>query len=114
MATNPLAAIEELLETMSFVVRVADVATQRSDKHDFTGISQYWTIDELLETVFSALFLPRAINEANLELSSVSRVEEVSNTSTVGLRVVGGDEKGSLESETVKYGRQSHGTLTRE
>jgi hypothetical protein len=27
-----------------------------------------------------------------------------SNTSTVALRVVGGDEKGSLESETVKYG----------
>jgi hypothetical protein len=27
-----------------------------------------------------------------------------SNTSTVTLRVVGGDEKGSLKSETVKYG----------
>jgi hypothetical protein len=27
-----------------------------------------------------------------------------SNTSTVALRVVGGDEKGSLETETVKYG----------
>jgi hypothetical protein len=37
-----------------------------------------------------------------------------SNTSTVALRVVGGDEKGILESETVKYGRQSHGTRTRE
>jgi hypothetical protein len=31
-------------------------------------------------------------------------VEAGSNTSTVTLRVVGGDEKGSLESETVKYG----------
>jgi hypothetical protein len=39
-----------------------------------------------------------------------SRVEAASNTSTVALRVVGGDEKGSLESETVKYGRKSHGT----
>jgi hypothetical protein len=29
-------------------------------------------------------------------------VEAVSNTSTVTLRVVGGDEKGSLKSETVK------------
>jgi hypothetical protein len=28
-------------------------------------------------------------------------------TSTVTLRVVGGDEKGSLKSETVKYGRES-------
>jgi hypothetical protein len=31
-----------------------------------------------------------------------SRGEAASNTSTVTLRVVGGDEKGSLESETVK------------
>jgi hypothetical protein len=42
-----------------------------------------------------------------------SRVEAGSNTSTVSLRVVGGDEKGSLESETVKYGHESNGTLTR-
>jgi hypothetical protein len=32
-----------------------------------------------------------------------TRVEAGSNTSTVTLRVVGGDEKGSLKSETVKY-----------
>jgi hypothetical protein len=32
-----------------------------------------------------------------------SRVEAGSNTSTVTLRVVGGDEKGSLEFETVKF-----------
>jgi hypothetical protein len=42
------------------------------------------------------------------------RVEVGSNTSTVTLRVVGGDEKGSLKSETVKYGRKSQGTKTRE
>jgi hypothetical protein len=35
-----------------------------------------------------------------------------SNTSTVTLRVVGGDEKRSLKSETVKYGRESQGTRT--
>jgi hypothetical protein len=40
-------------------------------------------------------------------------VEAASNTSTVSLRVVGGDEKGSLESETVKYGHEYNGTLTR-
>jgi hypothetical protein len=34
-------------------------------------------------------------------------VKAGSNTSTVTLRVVGGDEKGSLKSETVKYGRES-------
>jgi hypothetical protein len=43
-----------------------------------------------------------------------TRVEAGSNTSTVTLRVVGGDEKGSLKSETVKYGRKSQGTRTRE
>jgi hypothetical protein len=44
---------------------------------------------------------------------SVSRVEAGSNTSTVTLREVGGDEKGSLESETVKYGHESPGSRTR-
>jgi hypothetical protein len=38
--------------------------------------------------------------------SPLPRVETGSNTSTVTLRVVGGDEKGSLESETVKYGHE--------
>jgi hypothetical protein len=38
------------------------------------------------------------------------RVEAESNTFTVTLRVVGGDEKGSLKLETVKYGRESQGT----
>jgi hypothetical protein len=39
-------------------------------------------------------------------------VEVGSNTSTVTLRVVGGNETGSLKSETVKYGRKSQGTRT--
>jgi hypothetical protein len=43
----------------------------------------------------------------------VPGVEAGSNTSTVTLRVVGGDEKGSLESETVNYGLESYGTRTR-
>jgi hypothetical protein len=37
-------------------------------------------------------------------LTLTTRVEAGSNTFTVILRVVGGDEKGSLKSETVKYG----------
>jgi hypothetical protein len=45
---------------------------------------------------------------------SESHVEAGSITSTVALRVVGGDDKGSLESETVKYGSESHGTRARE
>jgi hypothetical protein len=43
-----------------------------------------------------------------------TRVGAGSNASTVTLRVVGGDEKGNLKSETVKYGRKSQGTKTRE
>jgi hypothetical protein len=43
-----------------------------------------------------------------------TRVEAGSNTSTVTLRVVGGDEKGSLKFETVKYGHESQITQTRE
>jgi hypothetical protein len=43
-----------------------------------------------------------------------TRVEAGSITSTVTLRVVGGDEKGSLKFETVKYGREYQGTRTRE
>jgi hypothetical protein len=41
-------------------------------------------------------------------------VEAGSNTSTVTLRFVRGDEMGSLKSETVKYGREYQGTRTRE
>jgi hypothetical protein len=40
-------------------------------------------------------------------------MEAGSNTSTVTLRVVGGDEKESLKYERVKYGHESYGTLTR-
>jgi hypothetical protein len=41
-------------------------------------------------------------------------MEAESNTSTVTLRVVGGDEHGSLKSEAVKYCRESQGTQTKE
>jgi hypothetical protein len=41
-------------------------------------------------------------------------MEAGSNISTVALRVVGDDEKKSLESETGKYDHESYGTRTRE
>jgi hypothetical protein len=41
-------------------------------------------------------------------------VEAGSNTSTVTLQVVGGNEKGSLKSETVKYGLETKGPQTQE
>jgi hypothetical protein len=43
---------------------------------------------------------------------AITHVEAGSNTSTVTLRVVGGDEKESLKSKIVKYGHESQGTLT--
>jgi hypothetical protein len=43
-----------------------------------------------------------------------TRVEAGSNTFTVTLRVVGGDEKESLKSETVKYGLEAKGPQTQE
>jgi hypothetical protein len=46
------------------------------------------------------------------EISGNTRVEAGSNTSTVTLRVVGGDEKGSLKSERVKYGHECQETRT--
>jgi hypothetical protein len=42
------------------------------------------------------------------------RVEAGWNTSTVTLRVLGGDERGSLRPEAVKYGNKSKGTRTQE
>jgi hypothetical protein len=39
---------------------------------------------------------------------------ESDNELSILLRVVGGDEMGSLKSETVKYGRESQGARTRE
>jgi hypothetical protein len=41
-------------------------------------------------------------------------VEAGSNTSTMTLRVVGGDGKGSLKCQTVKYGLKCQGTRTPE
>jgi hypothetical protein len=51
--------------------------------------------------------------DTEAEAGLKTRVEAGSNTSIVTLRVVGGDEKRSLESETVKYGHESYGTRTR-
>jgi hypothetical protein len=92
-------------------------------------------VDQLWEAVFSTLFVSIATSYNNRKLfgevfsvefvqnqymischynSHPTRVEAGSNTSTVTLRVVGGDEKGSLKSETVKYGHESQMTRTRE
>jgi hypothetical protein len=49
-----------------------------------------------------------------LSVVELTRVKVGSNTSTVTLRVVGGDEKGSLKSETVNYGPEFQGARIRE
>jgi hypothetical protein len=51
----------------------------------------------------------QVIKGSSFGSSVPSRMEVGSNTSTVTLRVVGGDEKGNLESETVEYCDESHG-----
>jgi hypothetical protein len=43
-----------------------------------------------------------------------THVQAGSNTSTVTLQVVRGDEKGSLKSETVKYGHEGPSAYTKD
>jgi hypothetical protein len=69
--------------------------------------------EELFESVIYLRFAPRCKRESVDEISVLPRVEAGSNTSTVTLRVVGGDEKGSLKSKTLKYARESQGTRTK-
>jgi hypothetical protein len=69
---------------------------------------------ELLEAMFSMRSASKLYHSTDRVEFRDTRVEAGSNTATVTLRVVGGDEKGSLKSETVKYGRESQGNRTRE
>jgi hypothetical protein len=64
--------------------------------------------------MFSVLSARRLYNAKLVIFCSLSRVEAGSNTFTVTLRVVGGDEKECLIFETVKYGHESLETGTRE
>jgi hypothetical protein len=71
------------------------VARQRLGKHVRAATNTHETIEVLLETVFSTRSVPRRYKEDNWG-NQVSerelRVEAGSKTSTVALRVVGGDE----------------------
>jgi hypothetical protein len=71
-------------------------------------------MEELLAAVFGMWSVLRLYNGTSHSVAIMTRVEAGSNTSTVTLRIIGGDEKGSLKSETVKYGLKSQGTRTRE
>jgi hypothetical protein len=87
-----------------------------ANKHVHTATTPDATMEELLEAVFCAVLAKvlSLISETSLEFTSHSRVEAGSNASTVTLGVVRGDEKGSLESETVKYGHEYQGSGIRE
>jgi hypothetical protein len=61
-----------------------------------------------------AQIYPQALGSLFIASYDSQGVEAGSNTSTVTLRVVGGDEKGTLKFERVKYGRESQGIRTRE
>jgi hypothetical protein len=67
-----------------------------------------------LEATIYTGSVPRLYDGEPTGIFSPARVEAGSNTSTVTLRVVGGDEKESLKSEAVKHGPESQGTRTRE
>jgi hypothetical protein len=69
---------------------------------------------EIIEKTFSVQFARGYITRTSSSVIDATRVEAGSNTSTVPLRAVGGDEKGSLKSETGKDGHESQGTRTRE
>jgi hypothetical protein len=77
---------------------------QRLGKHVPAAMNTKETIEVLLETIFSIRSMQSGYKRRR------SRVEAGSNTSIVALRVVGGDEKENLESET--DGHESHGTQT--
>jgi hypothetical protein len=74
-------------------------------------------MEEPLGEVYSVGSVPKLYKDERLPLREremTTRVEVGSNTSTAILRVVGGDENGSLKFESVKYGHESQGTWTRE
>jgi hypothetical protein len=92
------------------------ISRQQIGKQVLAATNMHATIELLLETVFSTRSVQRDYKGDNRgnQVRIVTRVEVGSNTSTVTLQVVGGDEKRSLTSETVKYGCESRGTRTRE
>jgi hypothetical protein len=85
------------------------VSGQRLDKHVPAATNTYATI----VTVVNGVFLRGPCRDV-IRKGQSQPVERGLNTSTVTLRVVWGYEKGSLKTETVKYGREYQGTRTRE
>jgi hypothetical protein len=79
-----------------------------------TDVTRQRPLNSNRGTVFSVRSVPSCYKQDSSREDWRPRVEAGSNTSTVTLQVVGGDEKGGLKSEIVKYGRESQGTWTTE
>jgi hypothetical protein len=93
------------------------IARQQLRKHatvleTLLGSSPRVNNEVQLEAVFSVRSVLRLYHAIDSSGIPPTRVEAGSNTSTVTLRVEGGDEKESLKTETVKYGREIQGTRT--
>jgi hypothetical protein len=90
------------------------ISKQRLNKHVPANTKQWelcslWAILQLVARLHN-----NSDNRGECFLCGPCRGYITRFPSTVALRVVGGDKKGSLESGTVKYGRESHGTRIRE
>jgi hypothetical protein len=119
--THPQRVTSATVEKAAFSACLATGARGRGRwRHTPTvlaGSHVTWPLCDIPDTIIELGFLcvvhvcPSAIKWTEF---LITRVEAGSNTSTVTLRVVGADEKGSLKSESVKYGREIQGTRTRE
>jgi hypothetical protein len=74
----------------TFAARQQILIRKRLGKHVPAAMDTNATIEGLLDTAFSTRSVPKGLYN-----DDTSRVEAGSNTSTVALRVVGGDEKGT-------------------
>jgi hypothetical protein len=83
------------------------ILKQRLDKYVTANTQQYGKMCFLCGPCLGVILKTTGATQTD------SCVEAGSNTSTVTMRVVGGDENGSLKSETVKYGYKSPGTTTK-
>jgi hypothetical protein len=81
---------------------------QLSDNNKDLVLSPRWMLYSKTDCPTGRLTVGRNITLTLTLRMESSRVEARSNTSTVALRV--GDEKRSLESETIKYGHEYHET----
>jgi hypothetical protein len=116
-AQNMRTQQQVISRSVFYVARAMPIPRQRVAKYipkvTLSTINEYPLLGNgAVNTVFSVGSCRGVIKSRKNENENYTRVEAGSNSSIVTLRVVGGDEKGSLKSETVKYGRESQGTKT--